>query len=147
MTAHASVRHARVLSEIVRAILPSYPELEPVVKATVHTDVTAFVASQIEAIPSFLRLPYKLALVGFNLLPLLRWARPFVRLRPEARASYVTLWSDGPIGAMRDFMKLIRSCALLAYFDHPEVARLLDARCPPKAAASTSVELEQRGIL
>ncbi len=139
-------RYTRVLSEIVRLLVPSYPKVDPAVKARVHADVTAFVVSQIEAMPSFLRLPYKLALITFNLLPLFWRGRPFVALPAAAQTAYVALWSDGPIGAMRDFVKLIRSCALLAYFDHPEVARRLDAQRMPMVANLVRVDIQRGSV-
>ncbi len=98
---------------------------DPEIRARVQEDATDFVCSQIAGMPSFLRLPYRLALVVFNWLPLLRWARSFARLPEPAKAAYLSFWSDGGISLNRDFVKLLRSCALLAYFDHEEVRRQL----------------------
>ena len=54
-------------------------------------------------------------------------------LDDEAQQSWVSLWSEGRVGPARDFMKLLRSCVLLAFFDHPEVRTSLHS-----AAASRS---------
>ena len=134
-------RQERVLSEIVRLLTPSYPQLDAATTARVQADVTTFVALRIAAMPSFLRVPYRIAITAFNLLPLLWRARRFVSLPATAQASYLALWSAARLGPMRDFVKLIRSCALLAYFDHPDVTQRLDAehRPTPVVAAAAAV--------
>jgi hypothetical protein len=116
-----------VLRDIVTLVVPAYPELDAATRATVEHDVTRYVASQIQQMPRFLRLPYKLAVVSFNWLALPRYARPFRRLPAERQSSYLALWSEAPFGPMRDFVKLIRSSALLVYFDHPLVRQRLEA--------------------
>ncbi len=116
-----------VLRDIVILIIPAYPDLDAATRATVENDVTRYVASQIQQMPRFLRLPYKLAVVTFNWLALWRYARPFRRLPAELQSTYLALWSDAPLGAFRDFVKLIRSSALLVYFDHPLVLQRLEA--------------------
>ena len=126
----------RVVAEIVGLVAPAEFVPDPDIRARVQGDATDFVCSQIAAMPSFLRLPYRLALTAFNLLPLLRWARPFGRLPERTRASYLSYWSDGGISVNRDFVKLLRSCALLAYFDHEEVRRHLGSALRPTLAGS-----------
>ena len=136
--AELSAGRKRTISHIVRLLLPAYPELDAATKSRVHADASAFVISQIGAMPSFLRLPYKLAITGFELLPLARRGRRFHALAEEHQRSYLAFWSAAKIGAMRDFVKLIRSCALLAYFDHPSVA----GRLPETEAATTSAPVQ-----
>ena len=133
-----SAAHTRVVSDIIALIIPRYPEMDAAAQAQAQCDVTAFVGSQIAGMPSFLRVPYKLALSAFAALPLLRYGRTFTRLDAEARARYLAQWSDAPIGVMRNFVKLIRSCAVLAYFDHPLVMRHLEAEHQTSHAASPS---------
>ena len=116
-----------VLRAIVTLIIPAYPDLDAATRAAVEIDVTRYVASQIQQMPRFLRLPYKLAVVSFDWLALLRYARPFRRLPSELQSAYLAAWSDAPLGPMRDFVKLIRSSALLVYFDHPRVLQRLEA--------------------
>lgn len=142
-----SARQERVLSEIVRLLTPSYPDLDAATKARVHADVTTFVIRRIVAMPSFLRLPYRVAITAFNLLPIVWRVRGFVSLPAAAQAAYVAWWSEAPLGPMRDFVKLIRSCALLAYFDHPEVAAHLDAkRASTSVVAAAYAEVSQPGM-
>ena len=117
----------RVLADVIERILPDYPLMDAATQRSVHVDVTRYVASQIAGMPGFLRLPYLLALLAFNWLALLRHGRPFRGLSIERQASYLALWNDAPIGPMRDFVKLIRSSALLVYFDHPLVLAQLES--------------------
>ena len=111
----------QVVAEIVGLVLPERPSLSAPERARVHSAVTGFVASQIEAMPTFLALPYRVTLVAFQLLSTLRYGRRFDGLNEASQAAYLALWSEGPVAPARDFTRLIRSCALLAYFDHPDV--------------------------
>ena len=88
-------------------------------------DVCSYVGGQITGMPPYLRWPYQLAITAFDLLPLLRFGSRFVELDRKQRSSYLAVWTDAPIAVMRDFVKLVRNCALLAYFDHPMVHRQL----------------------
>ena len=56
------------------------------------------------------------------------------RLDPEQSRRYLAAWDRAPIGLCRDFVKLLRSCALLAYLDHPLVTRQLEASAGLEAA-------------
>jgi hypothetical protein len=123
----------RVVAEIVRLLLPDYPRLDPPAQTHVRSDVTDFVMAQIGAMPSFLRVPYCVAVIGFDWLPLLRYGGRFRRLEEPARVRYLTWWSAAPVGVMRNFVKLIRSCAVLAYFDHPLVMERLEFMRTPAA--------------
>ncbi len=127
----------KTLQAVVIAILPKYPDLDAGTRLVVEHDVAHYVARQIAAMPSFLRVPYGLALRAFNWLPLLRYGRLFRSLPPERGAQYLAWWNDSPISFMRDFVRLIRSSALLVYFDHPAVAQQLAApsSLPPRREA------------
>lgn len=117
----------RVVAAIVELLLPPFPALEAQARLGVVGEATRFAIAQIENIPTFLRLPYLLAITGFQWLAVLRYGRPFLRLSRPRQDAYLALWSDSPIAPMRDFVRLIRGCVVLAYFDHPEVARALRA--------------------
>ena len=118
-------RGRHTVAAIVECLVPSVPVVAPETRAAVLADVVGFVSAQIAAMPEFLRLPYGVAMIGFEWLPVLRWGRPFVALDAERRAGWLALWSNAGIGPMRNFVKLIRSCALLAYYDHPALAAAL----------------------
>lgn len=115
----------QVVDEVVRLVTPTYPALDPADRARVHASVCGFVSSQIESLPSFMFLPYQAAMTAFELLPVLRFRRRFPALDEARKRAYLALWSDAAFGPARDFVKLMRSCALLAYFDHPDVLRRL----------------------
>lgn len=115
-----------VLRDVLTVILPAYPELDDPTRGAVLGDVTRYVAAQVESMPPFLRLPYRLALVALEWLPLLRYGRRFSALPPATQAAYMARWNDAPIPAVRDFVKLIRSTALLVYFDHPVILQRLE---------------------
>jgi len=132
-----------VLRGIITLIIPTYPDLDAATRASVEGDVTRYVASQIQGMPGFLRLPYQVALVAFDWLALLRYARPFHRLRADQQFLYLGVWSDGPLAPMRDFIKLIRSTGLLVYFDHPLVLQHLEAE--RTSAMRESQSADERG--
>lgn len=115
-----------LLIHLVRPLLPPVPDLSPSVSTQVERAVVAFVAAQIAVMPTYLRIPYRLALFAFNWLALLRYGRPYVALDGARQQRYVLAWANSPIGVMRDFVKLIRSCALLCYLDHPLVLEQLE---------------------
>lgn len=125
MPRRLSSTHRDVVTEIVRLVTPLFPPLDDATRARVHSSVTAFVTSQIEGLPSFMGLPYRIAISAFQLLPILRFGRGFRSLDESTQKAYLAAWSDAKLGPFRDFIKLIRSCALLAYFDHPEVIQNL----------------------
>lgn len=125
-----------MVAEIVRLVTPGFPTLEDPERARVLAAVTGFVSSQIEAMPSFMSSPYCIAISAFRLLTVLRYGRFFEALDEEAKRAWLASWSDSKLGPFSDFIKLIRSCALLAYFDHPDVTQRLPAMNPVDARAA-----------
>jgi hypothetical protein len=123
----APVRNERLVTELVRTLAPEEPALEAATRDAVLADVTGFVRFEIDALPAFLGLPYRSALLAFDWLALLRYGRRFVALEPTRRCAWVSAWSGAGFGPARDFVKLLRSCVMLGYFDHPEVRSALAA--------------------
>ncbi len=138
----------RIVSEIVRLLTPRYPALDEPARAEVHAEVVRFVSAQIGALPDFLRAPYLAAIRLFDALAVVTHGRRFLSLADDAKAAYLARWSEGMLAPMRNFVKLIRGCALLAYFDHPLVMRALESKraaaaaTPPSRSASDSIALE-----
>lgn len=128
MSAPASPHAATAnrLAPIVETLLPDFPALDAAGRDRVEGDVTRYVASQVAAMPAFLHLPFRGALLAFDLLALPLHRRRFAQLAPEQRGAYLARWSDAPLAAMRDFVRLLRSTTLLVYFDHPIVRGRLD---------------------
>ncbi|MFT5441830.1 MAG: hypothetical protein ACI8W3_000872 [Myxococcota bacterium] len=119
--------HRKTVALVVELVCPPYPDLTTEERTEVTATAAAFVVSQIEAMPTFLFFPFALAITGFQWLAALRYGRGFDKLDSTRKVSYLAVWSGSPIGPFRDFVKLIRSCALLAYFDHPVVTKNLPA--------------------
>jgi hypothetical protein len=126
-------QRSRLLRQIVRALAPSHPELEAERRDQVEDAVVDFVGAQIGSLPSFMRIPYGAALLGFDCLAVLRYGRPYTRLDPDQSRVYLAIWDAVPIGVFRDFVKLLRSCTLLAYLDHPIVTRELELAAEPES--------------
>lgn len=126
----------QAVAAMVRLVLPAYPDLEESGRSRVETAVADFVASQIESLPTHLAVPYRWALTAFEWIPVLRFGDRFSALEPSAQTSCLKFWSEFPVGPPRDFVKLIRSCSVLAYFDHPEVT----ARLPGAPLQANGVE-------
>jgi hypothetical protein len=123
---HLSALERRTVTKIVALVIPEFPRLEATVLAHVQDDVCRYVLDQIGSMAGYLAGPFRVAILGFEALPVLRYGKAFHALPRQRQQAYLSLWSAAPLGAMRDFVKLIRSCALLAYFDHQDVRRVLE---------------------
>ncbi len=124
----------KLLLCLARPLFPREPQLTPEKQAQVETEVVHYLGVQILAMPAYLRYPYRLALHAFNWLSCLRFGLPFTLVSRERQYRYVRLWTRSPIGLMRDFVKLVRSCVLLAYLDHPLVLSELERTIGPNDA-------------
>ncbi|GEM_PF-4102759 len=108
----------RLVEKIVCAMLPEKPVIYSDSKKIVHEEVTDFVYGQIEALPVYLRIIYKIILYTFNLFSIFICGNIFSNLSKPKQLKYLRIWSNSPICQMRDFVKLIKSCTFLQYFDH-----------------------------
>ena len=120
-------RTAALLLEIARPLLPAFPPLPTSERERVEDELRTFLVEQVRSMPSFLRLPYLTALLVFEWTPLLRYGRPYTALPMVRRERALQAWSRSPIGPCRDLVKLVRSCALFFYLDHPLVRESLRA--------------------
>jgi hypothetical protein len=127
-------REREVVDAAVAALLRDVPPLGDDTREQVVRDVAVFLAAQIAGMPSTLRVPYRAALAAFDLLPLLRYGRPFHLLENSAQVAWLDLWGERGGLPTRSFVKLLRSCVLFAYFDHPVVVARLEAAARPEAA-------------
>lgn len=118
--------HVRLLAQIVPLLLPRITTMHPNQRTRIQQEVVGDVVAQMSAMPHFLRIAYQIILYVFNYLAILRYGRIYTALDQTRQQNYLRLWSNSPIGSMRDFMKLIRSCALLHYLDHPAVLAQLE---------------------
>jgi hypothetical protein len=120
-------RQEALIAAIVHSVLPTFPPLPPADRTAVTATVVTTVGNQIAAMPGFLRVLYRSALLAFDLLAVMRFGRPFRRLDAAQRRVWLEAWDERGVGAMRAVVKLVRSCALFAWFDHPRVGSALEA--------------------
>ncbi|MFH1029432.1 MAG: hypothetical protein V1791_15645, partial [Pseudomonadota bacterium] len=112
-----------LLGQITLPLLPVEPSLSPDIRRSVEQDVVEFVGAQINGMPVYLRWPYKLAIEGFNWMSVRQYGRRYTKLDPVKKKDYVAVWIHSTLSFKRDFIKLIRSCALLRFYDHPLVIK------------------------
>ena len=111
----------KLVEKIVSAMLPEKPVVYSDSRRKVEEDVSDFVYGQIEALPVYLRVIYKIVLCKFNFSSFFIYGNVFSNLTKSKQLNYLRIWSESPIRQMRDFIKLIKSCAFLQYFDHPVI--------------------------
>lgn len=124
----------RLLLLIAEPMLPTKPALDPAERQRVGLGLADFLTRQIGALPHHLSLLVSAGLLSFEWLPLLRFGRPFTALDSDQRRRRVAKWSTSRMQPKRDLLKMVRSCALLFYLDHP----IVRARLEKEAASSAS---------
>ncbi|MEB2284464.1 MAG: hypothetical protein B6D46_02970 [Polyangiaceae bacterium UTPRO1] len=129
----------RTIAAAVEAVAPDFPRLDAATRRVVLTDVAAFTASQVDAMPEHLRYLYRLALIAFEWLAVLRFGRPFTALDGDRRRTWVDFWTESPLAASRNFVKLIRSCTLLAFYDHPAVRDPLERQASRTTGSTVAI--------
>ena len=87
---------------------------------------TQFVCTGLGALPSFLRILFKIGILSFRTITILTSFCPFENLSSAKQTKVINAWSYGPIGLTRKLFKPLRSLALLAFFEHPVVLAALD---------------------
>ena len=110
---------SRFLAMLVDAALPLDDELGSCERGPTTDRVTTFVHRQLAALPSRLRVLFSLGTVAFRLHVAVRHLRPFENLSHERRAAAFDRWAYGPIAPCRQLFRVVRSTALLAYYDAP----------------------------
>lgn len=90
------------------------------------TYATQFVCSELSALPSSLRILFKIGILGFRSITIASNLCPFENLSSERQAKIINAWSYGPIGTTRKLFKPLRSLALLAFFEHPAILAALN---------------------
>ncbi len=94
----------------------------------IHREVGRFTFTQIGCIPFRYKVLFDIGLFGFKLYIFAFSGRFICDVPLDKRRKLVEFWAFGPIGVTRKFMKLIRSLAILAYFDNAEVQAALDRK-------------------
>ena len=92
----------------------------------IHGEVGRFAFTQINCIPFRYKVLFDVGLFGFKSYIFACTGRFICDVPLAKRRKLVEFWAFGPIAVTRKFMKLIRSLAILAYYDHPLVQSRLD---------------------
>jgi hypothetical protein len=102
----------RVVAALVETLtLP----VDGAVPASVVREATWFVCRQHEHMPDYLRWPFLLLTLLFDLWPLLRGrARRFQYLKPADRQHQVTAWRCSRLGFRRDFIRFYEGLSVFA---------------------------------
>ncbi len=90
------------------------------------------VEKALEARPEAVRRQLRLLIRVIQLLPLLRRGRPFTRLTPAERASFLTGLQEAPILLLRRGFWGLRTLVFLGYYVSPEAARAIGYRADPR---------------
>jgi len=95
--------------------------------AAVLAEVAGFVDGQMRELPVRLRALFHAGLAGFRAATRLRYARGFCELPPTTRRAWFERWAYGTVPLARQLFRPVRSIALLAYYERPEVRSAMDA--------------------
>lgn len=120
-------RASALLLHMALPLLPALPDLSPDERDQVEAELERALAAQTAAMPLYLGAPFRAALVVFEWLPMLRFVRRYTQLDRSTQARVMAAWSNAPLPPLRDFVKLVRSCALYHYLDHPVVVARLES--------------------
>jgi uncharacterized protein (TIRG00374 family) len=122
-------RATRFLTAVIEPMLPwTLVALSDSERTQLLSDVTGFVASQVEALPKHLRWKAQVGILAFTLLFQLATAGRLYRLPLEQRRRLVESWAFGRASLPRQLFRLLRGPALLAFCDHPLVAGKLEGQ-------------------
>ncbi len=88
--------------------------------ATRHA--VAFTQAQVHALPQHFRLGFLAALRALDATALGYGAVGFAALPPRRQDRLLARWASSPIPQTRQFVRLVRSSALLAFFEYPAIA-------------------------
>ena len=122
---HRHTRHVETI-RFVRALCEAIAPWDRVALAeadreAVLGDVATFVSESIAALPTRLALLFGVGMAGFRFVVRVQTLRGFCDLSLERRTHVVAMWAWGPIGLTRQLFRVVRSTAMLAFFDHPGV--------------------------
>lgn len=100
-----------------------------------------FVDGQLQALQPKLRLLFDSGMTFFRFVTRLRFLRGYCNIPLEARRRWTLSWAENRIALFRQLFKPVRATALLAYYDHDAVKRVLLSDVVP---AQTLVRSEAR---
>lgn len=116
--AHVTGEPGELMIALAQAFLPP---CEP----RAARDVAAFMEGQIAALPPSLRTMFHLGMTFFRFTVRVRHVSSFCGMPVDRRRAIVDAWAFGRIGLLRQLFRPVRSLAVLAYYERPEVVRAL----------------------
>lgn len=124
-------RFGALLRSLVDAFIP-WPRMtiEPAGRAAVLDSTTQFVVGQIRALPVRLRVLFSIGMIGFRIVVRATTGRGFCDLDLERRQRIVRAWAFGPVAPARQLLRVVRSTALLAFWESPAARTALTGRVP-----------------
>jgi len=84
-----------------------------------------YLSGQVNALPDFLRFPFKVLTVLFDWAPLLKWGRTFHGCPLHLRQRHLIAWKDSALGPLNDLVHFYESLTMLAYYDFHQATRVL----------------------
>jgi hypothetical protein len=93
--------------------------------------------AQIGALPPRLRTMFHLGMLFFRSVVHARYLKSFCALDVERRRAIVDAWAFGRIALLRQLFRPVRSLAVLAYYERPEVVAALAATAAGPALAGS----------
>jgi hypothetical protein len=111
--------------QLTEAALPldSFSLSEP---RSVVSYVADFIQKEIRNLPKKFQLLFSIGMFCFNMLVWLRYFRSFSLLSLPLRVKIFNRWAYGKLALPRQLFRLVRSTALLAFFEHPAVIDVLE---------------------
>ena len=111
--------------QLTEAALPldSFPLSDP---RSVVSYVADFIQREIKNLPQKFQLLFSIGMFCFNMLVWLRYFRSFSLLSLPLRVKIFNSWAYGKLALPRQLFRLVRSTALLAFFEHPSVIDVLE---------------------
>jgi hypothetical protein len=88
----------------------------------------SFIQGEIKSLPKKFQILLRVGMAGFGFMVWLRYFKPFAQLPLAKRVAIFNAWAYGSISVTRQLFKLVRSTALLAFFEHPSVVTVLEDR-------------------
>ena len=115
-----------LLRSLVESFVPDQElALDPAAHAAVVESTTTFVLGEVRALPVRLRVLFSIGMIGFRVIVRVTTGRGFCELALIDRRRIVDRWAFGPIVPARQWFRVVRSTALLAFWDAPVVRAAL----------------------
>ena len=118
----SAVAHQTLLALVSALVREQCRALPAEVREAATHHAVAFTQDQVQVLPQHFRLGFLAALRALDATALGYGAVGFAALPPRRQDRLLTRWATSPIPQTRQFVRLVRSSALLAFFEYPAIA-------------------------